>query len=78
MALRELRPTWYVTYILNLLNRDGHDECTSWHRWGEGHESDVKKKKKKKHWQFPAHIFDLVEHYESVLKTRSCVLKLIY
>lgn len=38
----------------------------------------LKKKKKKKHWQFPAHIFDLVEHYESVLKTRSCVLKLIY
>ena len=38
----------------------------------------LKKKKKKKYWQFPAHIFDLVEHYESVLKTRSCVLKLIY
>lgn len=48
MALRELWPTWYVTYILNLLNRDGHDECTSWHRWGEGHELDVIKKKKKR------------------------------
>lgn len=45
MPLRKLLQTsWYVTYILKLLNRDSHDDSTSSHRPGEDRESDPEKK----------------------------------
>lgn len=44
MPLRKLpEPTWYVTYILKLLNRDSHDDSTSWHWWGKDCESELEK-----------------------------------
>lgn len=76
MPLRKLlQPTWYVPYILKLLNRDSHDDSTSWHQWREDRESDLKQIK---YWQFAAHIFDFQQHYESVFKTVLCFLKLVY